>query len=161
MGPGGPAIPLLPKAKQAGQALRRAPHKILHKKKSSPPVLYTCPRRRGPRPPHPRGTFSCPFRAIHLVRTRGVSPPVSRNRGCIQWGQRPPLEKAQCDKSILSLSSSAPHASRYSAKQTRHIQPVARLARQVEHDPSALEHDGARAERQPAPMLCVTIMVVM
>ena len=51
---------------------RRAPHKIPYKSPALPDFLFLCSRRGGAASSAaPQGTFSCPFRAIHLVRTRG------------------------------------------------------------------------------------------
>ncbi len=153
--PGG-AIPcrLLPKAKQAGQALRRAPHKIPHKSPALPD-FYTlpAPRRRGLVRRTP-GHLLLPFQGNSpCADERGVSPPVSPEPGVYPGGTASPPGGSSVRQEhpvIIQLRAARLAVQR---EQTRHIQPVARLARQVEHDPSALEHDGARAERT-APRRC-------
>ena len=85
--PGG-AIPcrLLPKAKQAGQALRRAPHKIPHKSPALPDFYSTARAAAArPRPPHPRapslalsGQFTLCGREGGIVSGSGETGNVSR-----------------------------------------------------------------------------------
>ena len=68
--PGAISCRILPSAKQAGQALRRAPHKIPHKSPALPD-FYTSARAAAARPPLP-------------CRGEGViAPGFVRNRGRI------------------------------------------------------------------------------
>ena len=85
---------ILPSAKQAGQALRRAPHQIPHKSPALPD-FYTSARA------VPQGTFSCPEGAIHLAAARPrplcgregvIAPPVSPEPGAYLRGTASPLE---------------------------------------------------------------------
>ena len=71
---------ILPSAKQAGQALRRAPHQIPYKSPALPDFYSSAraaPRRRG---------------LVRCADERGLSPPVSPEPGAYLRGTASPLE---------------------------------------------------------------------
>ena len=86
---------------QVGQAHRSAPHKILCKSPALPD-FYTSVRA------VPQGTFSCPFRAIHLVRTRGGIVSGFSGTGNVSRGDSVPLgykqEKIAAEAAIFFLA---------------------------------------------------------
>ena len=104
---------ILPSAKQAGQALRRAPHQIPHKSPALPD-FYTSARA------VPQGTFSCPEGAIHLAAARprplcgreGVIAPGFSGTGGVSKGDSVPLRRRKRASACLSPAARSYHGRR-------------------------------------------------
>ncbi len=61
-------------------------------------IPLPAPRRRGPRPPHPRAPSLALSGQFTLCGREGVSPPRFLGTGGVSSGDSVPLEEAQCDK---------------------------------------------------------------
>ena len=112
--PGG-AIPcrLLPKAKQAGQALRRAPHKIPHKSPALPD-FYTSARAAAARPRPPCG------------REGGITPGFSGTGGVSRGDSVPP---GHFNAPTASCHYPSPHRTPHGTARADPAHPACRASR--------------------------------
>ena len=86
---------ILPSAKQAGQALRRATHKIPRKSPALPDFYSTARAASArPRPPHPRAPSLALSGQFTLCGREGVSFPVSPEPETYPGGTASPLEES-------------------------------------------------------------------
>ena len=100
---------ILPSAKQAGQALRRAPHKIPHKSPALPD-FYTSARAAAarPRPPHPRAPSLALSGQFTLCGREGVIACGFSGTTSVSKGDSVPLgnkqEKIAAEAAIFFLA---------------------------------------------------------